>query len=66
MSKRSRSSIPQFRIRVPSKVVHQLQGKRVLLSLSNPDDQPCIKVVKIGRDVAFSLETDDALIAEAR
>jgi hypothetical protein len=66
MSKRARSSIPQFRVRVPAKVADQLHGTRVLLSLSNPDDRPCIKVVKIGRDVAFSLETDDKLVAEAR
>lgn len=66
MSIRARSSVPQFRVRVPAKVVNQLRGKRVLLSLSNPNDRPCIKVVRIGNDVAFSLETDDELIAEAR
>jgi hypothetical protein len=66
MSTRARSSIPQFRVRVPAKVVHQLRGKRVLLSLSNPNDRPCIKIVTVGNDVAFSLETDDQLIAEAR
>jgi integrase len=66
MSIRARSSVPQFRVRVPAKVVNQLRGKRVLLSLSNPNDHPCIKVIRIGSDVAFSLDTDDELIAEAR
>src|SRR5215471_13143183 len=66
MSKRARSNVPQFRVRVPAKVADQLRGKRVLLSLSNPNDQPCIKVATIGNDVAFSLGTTDRLIAEAR
>jgi hypothetical protein len=66
MSKRARSSIPQFRVRVPAKVVAQLRGKRVLLSLSNESDRPFIKTVTIGNDVSFSLETDDRLIAESR
>ena len=66
MSKRARSSIPQFRVRVPAKVVAQLRGKRVLLSLSNESDRPFIKTVRIGSDVSFSLETDDRLIAESR
>lgn len=43
-----------------------MRGKRVLLSLGNPNDGPCIKTVTIGSDVAFSLETDDRTIAEAR
>ena len=64
MSTRTRSSIPQFRVRVPAKVVTQLRGKRVLLSLGT--ERPFIKVVKIGTDVSFSLETDDLLLAEAR
>ncbi|WP_461356517.1 hypothetical protein [Bradyrhizobium sp. USDA 4454] len=64
MSTRARSSIPQFRVRVPTKVVAQLRGKRVLLSLGT--ERPFIKVVKIGNDVSFSLETDDRLLAEAR
>jgi hypothetical protein len=66
MSKRARSNVSQFRVRVPAKVVDQLRGKRALLSLSNPNDHPCIKVATIGNDVAFSLETTDRLIAEAR
>lgn len=64
MSTRARSSIPQFRVRVPAKVVAQLRGKRVLLSLGT--ERPFIKVVKIGTDISFSLETDDRLLAEAR
>ena len=64
MSKRVRPSIPQFRVRVPAKVVAQLRGKRVLLSLSNESDRPLIKTVTIGDDVSFSLETDDRLIAD--
>jgi len=64
MSKRARPSIPQFRVRVPAKVVAQLRGKRVLLSLSNESDRPFIKTVTIGNDVSFSLETDDRLIAD--
>lgn len=64
MSKRARSSIPQFRVRVPATVVAQLRGKRVLLSLGN--ERPFIKTVRIGSDVSFSLETDDRLIAESR
>jgi integrase len=66
MSKRARSSIPQFRVRVPAKVVAQLRGKRVLLSLSNESDRPFIKTVTVGSDIAFSLETDDRTIAESR
>ncbi|MGY4567251.1 hypothetical protein [Bradyrhizobium sp. USDA 3256] len=64
MSKRARSNIPQFRVRVPAKVVAPLRGKRVLLSLGT--ERPFIKVVKIGSDVSFSLETDDLLLAAAR
>lgn len=64
MSTRARSSIPQFRVRVPTKLVAQLRGKRVLLSLGT--ERPFIKVAKIGNDVSFSLETDDRLIAESR
>ncbi|WP_375785159.1 hypothetical protein ACE10Z_37305 [Bradyrhizobium sp. Pha-3] len=64
MSTRTRSSIPQFRVRVPAKVIAQLRGKRVLLSLGT--ERPFIKVVKIGNDISFSLETDDRLLAEAR
>lgn len=66
MSKRARSSVPQFRIRVPSKIVDRLRGKRVLLSIATPHDYPCVKTVTIGNDVAFSLETDDITVAEAR
>lgn len=66
MSKRSRSSLPQFRVRVPAKVVSELRGKRVLLSLGHGSDRPFIKTVTIGSDVAFSLETDDRTIAAAR
>lgn len=66
MAKRARSNVPQFRIRVPAKVADQLRGKRLLLSLGSPNDGPCIKTVTIGSDVAFSLETDDRTIAEAR
>lgn len=66
MSKRARSTVPQFRIRVPAKVVDKLRGKRILLSLSNSDDSPFVRTVTIGNDVAFSLGTDDTTIAEAR
>lgn len=66
MSKRAGSSIPQFRIRVPAKIVDHLRGKRVLLSIATPHDYPCVKMVTIGSDVAFSLETDDTTVAEAR
>ncbi|MHC6154798.1 tyrosine-type recombinase/integrase [Bradyrhizobium elkanii] len=64
MSKRARSNIPQFRVRVPAKVVGPLRGKRVLLSLGT--ERPFIKVVKIGNDVSFSLESADRLLAAAR
>ncbi|MFQ3452008.1 hypothetical protein PMN64_01575 [Bradyrhizobium sp. UFLA01-814] len=63
MSKRARSNIPQFRVRVPAKAVVPLRGKRVLLLGT---ERPFIKVVKIGNDVSFSLETDDLLLAAAR
>ncbi|MGO4712529.1 hypothetical protein [Bradyrhizobium sp. 2TAF24] len=66
MAKRARSSVPQFRVRVPTKVVARLRGKRVLLNLSNKNDRPCIKVATIGADVAFSLETTDRVVAESR
>ncbi|UQR64305.1 site-specific integrase [Bradyrhizobium sp. C-145] len=66
MAKRARSNVPQFRIRVPAKVVNQLRGRRILLNLSNRHDLPCIKVTKIADDIAFSLETNDRIIAEAR
>lgn len=64
MSSRARSSVPQFRVRVPAKVVAKLRGKALLLSLGN--ERPFIKTVRIGSDVSFSLETDDRLIAESR
>ncbi|MGY2902951.1 hypothetical protein [Bradyrhizobium sp. URHC0002] len=64
MSIRARSSVPQFRVRVPAKVVAQLRGRHILLSLGN--ERPFIKTVRIGSDVSFSLETDDRLIAESR
>ncbi|CUU20855.1 sitespecific recombinase phage integrase family CDS [Bradyrhizobium sp.] len=66
MAKRARSNVPQFRIRVPAKAVNQLRGRRILLNLSNRNGLPCIKVTKIADDVAFSLETTDRIIAEAR
>lgn len=66
MSKRAGSTVPQFRIRVPTKIVDRLRGKRVLLSIGSPDHYPCVKTVTIGSDIAFSLETDDETIAEAR
>ncbi|WP_456736413.1 MULTISPECIES: tyrosine-type recombinase/integrase [unclassified Bradyrhizobium] len=66
MSKRAGSCVPQFRIRVPAKIVDRLRGKRILLSIATPHDYPCVKTVTIGNDVAFSLETDDTTIAEAR
>ena len=43
-----------------------MRGKHVLLSLGNPNDRPFVEVIKVGADVAFSLETEDRLIAEAR
>src|SRR3954451_21761048 len=66
MAKRARSNVPQFRIRVPATGEDRLRGKRVLLSLGNPNDGPFVKTVTIGSDVAFSLETDDHTVAEAR
>jgi integrase len=66
MSKRAGSTVPQFRIRVPTKIVDRLRGKRVLLSISPPDDYPFVRTVTIGSDVSFSLGTDDRTIAEAR
>jgi integrase len=66
MSKRARSSVPQFRVRVPVKIADQLRGRRLLLSIGPPDHYPFVKTVKIGTDVSFSLETDDVTIAEAR
>ncbi|MGY3369905.1 integrase [Bradyrhizobium sp. GM2.4] len=66
MSKRTGSTVPQFRIRTPTKIVDRLRGKRVLLSIGSPDHRPCVKTVTIGSDIAFSLETEDKAIAEAR
>ncbi|QPF85517.1 hypothetical protein IC762_04065 [Bradyrhizobium genosp. L] len=66
MSKRAGSTVPQFRIRVPTKIVDRLRGMRVLLSISPPDDYPFVRTVTIGTDVSFSLGTDDKTIAEAR
>lgn len=58
--------IPQLKLRVPTSVVKQLRGKRILLNLSNRNDPPCIKIVKIGEHVEFSFETTDNVIAESR
>ncbi|MET4320336.1 hypothetical protein [Bradyrhizobium sp. RT5a] len=66
MDKRARSTVPQFRCRVPTKLVDQLRGRRILLHLSRRTEPACIKVVTIGTDVAFSLETTDDAIAAAR
>lgn len=66
MSKRAGSTVPKFRIRVPAKIVDRLRGKRVLLSMSPPDDYPFVRTVTIGGDVSFNLGTDDRTIAEAR
>ncbi|MFK4502878.1 integrase [Bradyrhizobium japonicum] len=66
MSKRAGSTVPQFRIRVRSNLVERLRGKRVLFSVAAPHDYPCVKVVTIGSEIAFSLETDDLTVAEAR
>ncbi|MCK1410184.1 site-specific integrase [Bradyrhizobium sp. 76] len=66
MDKRAASTVPQFRCRVPTKLVDQLRGKRILLHLSRRTEPACIKVVTIGTDVAFSLETTDETIAAAR
>ncbi|MET3989486.1 integrase [Bradyrhizobium sp. S3.9.2] len=66
MDKRARSTVPQFRCRVPTRLVDQLRGKRILLHLSRRTEPACIKVVTIGTDVAFSLETTDEAIAAAR
>ncbi|WP_316174132.1 MULTISPECIES: tyrosine-type recombinase/integrase [unclassified Bradyrhizobium] len=66
MAKRARSNVPQFRVRVPAKVVDRLRGKRVLLNLASKNDPPFIKVPTIGSDVAFSLETSDRIVAAAR
>lgn len=66
MDKRANSTVPQFRCRVPTKLVAQLRGKRVLLHLSRLTEPACIKIVTIGADIAFSLETADEAIASAR
>ncbi|WP_461324047.1 hypothetical protein [Bradyrhizobium diazoefficiens] len=66
MDKRAGSTVPQFRCRVPTKLVEQLRGKRILLHLSRRTEPACIKIVTIGNDVAFSLETADETIAAAR
>ncbi|MFK4561880.1 integrase [Bradyrhizobium ottawaense] len=66
MDKRVGSTVPQFRCRVPAKVVDQLRGKKILLHLSRRTEPACIKVVTIGADIAFSLETDDEAMASAR
>src|SRR4051812_35583699 len=66
MDKRARSTVPQFRCRVPTKLLDELRGKRILLHLSRRTEPACIKVVTIGTDVAFSLETSDEAIAAAR
>ena len=66
MDKRSRSSVPQFRCRVPAKVVDRLRGMKVLLHLSSQLGPAYIKVVTIGTDVAFSLGESDERIAKAR
>lgn len=66
MDKRVGSTVPQFRCRVPTKLVDQLRGKRILLHLSRRAEPACIKVVTIGIDVAFSLETTDERLAAAR
>lgn len=66
MDKRARSSVPQFRCRVPTKLVDQLRGKKLLLHLSRRTEPACIKIVTIGADVAFSLESTDGAIAAAR
>lgn len=67
MAKRARSTVPQFRVRVqPASIVDKLRGKRLLLNLSNRNDLPCIKIVKIGTEVACSLDTKDTIVAAAR
>lgn len=66
MDKRANSSVPQFRCRVPTKLLGELRGKRILLHLSRHTEPACIKIVTIGADVAFSLETTDEAIASAR
>jgi hypothetical protein len=43
-----------------------LRGKKILLHLSRRTEPACIKIVTIGADVAFSLETTDETIAAAR
>lgn len=43
-----------------------MRGKRILLSLATASEPPFIKTVTIGNDVAFSLETDDRVVAESR
>lgn len=66
MSKRARSSKLQFRVRVPAEVLPVLRGKRVLLHMSQTAGTPFVRTVTIGSDVAFSLDTRDAFIAENR
>lgn len=66
MDKRAGSSVPQFRCRVPTKLADQLRGKKILLHLSRRTEPACIKIVTIGAEVAFSLETTDETIAAAR
>jgi hypothetical protein len=43
-----------------------LRGKKILLHLSRRTEPACIKIVTIGAEVAFSLETTDETIAAAR
>jgi integrase len=66
MASRARSSFPQFRVRVPTKLVDRLRGKHVLLDLSRSDGTPFIAIPRIGQDIAFSLRTNDARVAAAR
>jgi len=47
-------------------LVTALRGKKILLHLSSRAGPACVKVVTIGSDIAFSLETTDEWIAAAR
>ena len=65
MTLRSRSKIPQFRVRVPAHAL-SLKGKRVLLHMSERAGQPFVRIVRIGETVEFSLDTRDEYVAHAR
>lgn len=78
MARRPGSSIPQFRIRVPTDVLSELRGRRVLIYSTDPDERdpqtgrivnqgrPFVAIPRIGMEIQFSLGIDDTTIAAAR